>query len=135
MKHFSCSIETIVHSKHRYSTLGDWTVSKNGKLRIKVSKMRNWKYEFLCGIHELIESALCKNSNITSKMVDKFDLRHLDLDEPGNDRRAPYHLEHLIAESIERVLASRLFIDWNTYTKEVNSLFKGNKKCQVKRSK
>jgi hypothetical protein len=124
MKHFSCNIKTIDHRQHRYSTLGDWTFTKSGKFRIRVSKLPDWRYEFLCGIHELIESALCFNKGISPKVVDKFDMSNLDLPEPGENPRAPYYFEHRLAEGIEKLVAHHLKVDWEKYTKAVDKLFK-----------
>ena len=38
-----------------------------------------------------------------------------DLDDPGDDPRAPYHLEHLTASAIERRLALELGVSWDAY--------------------
>ena len=47
-------IRSIPHKKHRYETVGDYYTLKNGKTVVHVSDMHNWKYEFLCAIHELV---------------------------------------------------------------------------------
>lgn len=36
-------------------------------------------------------------------------------DEPGDDPHAPYKREHQFAETIERLLANELEVDWNAY--------------------
>jgi hypothetical protein len=43
-------------------------------------------------------------------------------DEPGHDPRAPYHVEHVIAEEIEMLLAKKLGVNWQEYTDRVNAL-------------
>ena len=70
---------------------------------------------YLVAIHELVEAFLCKQNFITPKMVDDFDLAHPELDDPGGDTRAPYHIQHLYATSVEVILAHQVGIDWDKY--------------------
>lgn len=117
---FKSNIETIPHSKQRYETIGDWKIDKAGNIKIKVSSLGDWRFEFLVGIHELIEVVLCRHRGITGQSVDEFDMSHLDLDEPGEDPQAPYHKEHMLAMDIERMLASELSVDWEEYSKAID---------------
>lgn len=68
-------IKTIPHKEHRYDTVGNWWFDEKGNLEIRVSDMKNWKYEFLVALHELVESALCKSRNIKEKDVTNFDVQ------------------------------------------------------------
>ena len=46
-----------------------------------------------------------------------------ELDEPGDDPRAPYHREHEFAGCVERLLAHELGIDWNDYEDALDALY------------
>ena len=114
-------IEVVPHSTQRYNTIGDWQWFGD-TLQIKVSDMGDWKKEFLVGIHELIEVALCKHSGVTEEEVDAFDLSHPELHEPGDDCNAPYHWQHMTAISIEDILIDRLKVDTNEYEDKMEEL-------------
>ena len=120
-------IETIDHSQQRYPTVGDWQIDKAGNLHITVSKMSDQRYEFLVGMHEVIEAYLALHAGISPAAVDKFDRAYEakrkpgDDSEPGDDPRAPYNKQHVFAERIERLLATELGVDWSAYSKEVES--------------
>ena len=132
-------ISTISHNKQRYPTVGDWHFRKLTEyidhLDIYVSRMNNTDYEFLVGIHELIEAYLCRKRGIKEEDVTKFDIyfeEHREENqklfgddfpiEPGNDSMAPYFLEHQFATKIEKLVAAELEIDWDEYDKTVNEL-------------
>ncbi len=124
-------IKTIPHKDQAYPTCGDWRFNENEDLNIFVSDMKNWKYEALVAVHELIEVILCKDRGITTEEVDEFDKmfekeredgKWLDGEEPGNDPRAPYKREHEFATLIEQQLAAKLNVDWPHYDKTVNNL-------------
>lgn len=121
-------IKTIPHSQHRYETVGDWWFDKSGALQIRVSDMGNWKYEALVAVHELVEVLQCKYLRISTASVDKFDKEFErvrkpgNTDEPGDDSRAPYRVQHGIATGVERILAALLGVDWNKYDAKINSL-------------
>jgi hypothetical protein len=120
-------INTIPHSKQRYETVGDWFF-KNGKLIINVSRMSDWRYEFLVAVHELVEVMCCMVSKVPQQDVDAFDIafemkrKPGNTDEPGDDPKAPYRVQHCIATGVERILASVLGVAWSQYDAEVNSL-------------
>ncbi len=121
-------IESIPHEEHRYTTVGDWFYDADGTLRIKVSKLSDWRYEALVAIHELVEVMLCKQAGITVAETDKFDKefeakRTEDNDEePGDQPEAPYVRQHCIATGIERLLAAELGVNWKPYDKELIDL-------------
>ncbi len=114
-------IKTIPYSKMRYETCGDWWWDKIGSLQVRVSDMRNWKYELLVAFHEIIETYLCKDRGIPEREVTRFDIES-GLDDPGRSKKAPYHREHMFAEKLEKLFAKELGVDWNKYDKSVMEL-------------
>lgn len=121
-------IKTIEHKDQVYPTVGDWRFDEEGNLKIFISNMNNWKYEFLVAFHELAEVMLCKDRGISQESVDKFDIdfennrEERNVDEPGDDPHAPYRKEHFFATSIERLMAAELGVDWGEYGKVVENL-------------
>lgn len=120
-------IRTIPHHAQRYETVGDWFFDEEG-LHIRVSKMSDQRYEWLVGIHELVEVLLCKAAGITQEEVDAFDMAYEkkrpegDDSEPGDDLQAPYALQHSIATGVERVVAAFLGVSWSLYDADIQSL-------------
>lgn len=119
----------VPHRKQRYETVGDWVPGKPTEIR--VSKMRDERYEFLVALHEMIEYELCKMSGVTDKEVVAFDVSfeaerrrniHPADAEPGNDPRAPYRKEHEFATSVEMMVARRLGVRWSDYEKTLLAL-------------
>lgn len=124
-------ISVIPHDQHRYETVGDYFVDKDGVNQFRVSDMGNEDYEFLVAIHELIEEHLTRRRGLTEPEIMAFDEmlekeraegKHSDSDEPGFDARAPYQKEHTIATGIEQMLAGHMGIDWNKYDETVMGL-------------
>jgi hypothetical protein len=132
-------IDTIPHAEQRYPTVGDWKFAAEGGaitklgltkevLNIKVSEMDNLDYEFLVGLHEMIEAYLCFKRGVPEEAITDFDkmfeaTRPEDnTDEPGDHPNAPYRKEHFFATSIERLVAAELGVDWFEYDKIVVNL-------------
>ena len=121
-------IKTIPHQNHRYETVGDWWFNRDGDLEVRVSKMGNWRYESLVALHELVEVLLCKHERISTASVDAFDIAFEkkrnagNTDEPGDDAKSPYRIQHGIATGVERIVAALLGVDWNKYEAKINSL-------------
>jgi hypothetical protein len=124
--------ETIPMKKQRYITVGDYFESPKNEWHFRISQMKDWRFEFLVLLHELIEWALCKYRGITEPDIKKFDEmfeaerlqgKHTDDEEPGEDKRAPYRKQHLFAEKIERMVAIALRVNWKKYSNEVMSLY------------
>jgi hypothetical protein len=120
-------IKTIPHKEMRYETCGDWFY-EGETLHIRVSKMSDWRYEFLVALHELVEVFLCRYSGVGQKQVDRFDIAYEkkrkegDESEPGDSTKAPYRTQHCIATGIERIVAAFLGVVWADYDKEIQSL-------------
>ena len=119
-------IKTILHKEQFYPTIGDWGFMPDGNLIIKVSDMSNPDYEFLVGLHELVEAYLCKKAGIDQQDVTNFDIafecnrKEGNVDEPGNDPQAPYHQQHIYATIVEKDMARALGVNWEEYDKFVN---------------
>jgi len=116
-------IKTIPDKQQRYNTVGDYQTTEAGTQLLSVSDMNNWKHEFLIAIHELIESALCKDKGITDEVIDAFDMNYeanrVQTDttsEPGDSPDAPYHDAHVFATNLEKMMATELGVDWEEYS-------------------
>ena len=143
------SIETIDHKDQPYDTCGDWRfedpagkpisqagamrheIGGNGHdcvLRIRVSKLGDWRYEMLVAVHELCETLMCMKDGVHVEKVDEFDKAFEaaraegNEDEPGDDPKAPYNRQHCIATAVERLMCAQLGCDWKTYDAKVLSL-------------
>lgn len=117
---FNIRIDTIPHSNQRYNTVGDWYYDETLRVpRIFVSQMSDWKYEFLVGLHEMVEWVLCSTSNITPKQVDEWDMSHAESDDPGSIIECPYFYQHKTAVLVEKIVCHIMNIDWNVYEDEI----------------
>jgi hypothetical protein len=121
------TIETIPHKDQRYSTIGDWRFI-GPDLLITVSQEILNKEDgvakaMLIGIHELVEAFLCWSFGISQESVDAFDMAMIpsSVPEPGDLPGAPYHDQHVVAEMIERMLASYLMVNWEEYEEEIET--------------
>jgi hypothetical protein len=119
------TIKTIPHADHRYPTCGDWWFDDAGNLEIRVSDMGDWKKELLVARHEVDEAVLCRAHGVDQKAVDAFDMSEEGQasEEAGEERTAPYHLEHMTAYAAELALMIPLGVDFNDYNEAINKLF------------
>lgn len=118
-------IETIPHQNQRYDTCGDWWSDADGTWQIRVSAMNQPWAEFLVGLHELVEMALCVRDGVEEQAVTDFDTGWEpigNLLEPGDDPTAPYYEQHQAACGIERMVAAQLGISWPWYEATVDAL-------------
>ena len=115
------SIETIDHGDQRYDTCGDWTWDR-GALRIYISETGNENYNFLIGIHEMIEAYLCAINGIPEQDVTDFDMVFAGDGEPGDSPDAPYHDQHMQASEVEFKLAPVLGVEWDKYEAAIGGL-------------
>lgn len=128
----SITIEFIDHQDQRYPTPGDWFWGDDKKvLHIRVSKMGDWRSEFIVSMHEVFEALACKDAGINEEEVTKFDLNfeeernrgmHGKQDEPGSDVRAPYLVQHEQATILEAMACEFLRLRWIQHEQNVNSL-------------
>ena len=117
-------IRTIPHRCQRYNTLGDYRVLE-GIMRIWVSEMGNEDYNFLIGVHELIEFYLTQRVGISEESITNFDVHHPELDDPGSSALAPYHKEHMLALKIEKQLAKFMGVNWSNYERRMEDICAG----------
>ena len=118
-------IETIPHDEQRYDTVGDYFIVPNGDIHVLVSGTLSWQYSALVALHELVELLLCKDKGITNEAIDEFDLNwkpHSRYTEPGNDPKAPYHIQHKFATRIEKLMAKALSVDWKLYNAFIDQM-------------
>jgi hypothetical protein len=116
-------IETIRHDRQRYPTLGDYWADPDGTWHIRVSEMGDPRYSLLIGLHEMVEFALCEQRGIAEPDIAAFDIAHPELDDPGASPQAPYHVEHMFAEGLERHFAEGLGVDWQQYETDCKAMF------------
>jgi hypothetical protein len=115
------TIKTIPHESQRYPTVGDYLLSPEGSIEIRVSNMGDWRFEALVAVHELVEALLCLERGIDFSAIDRWDMGTRDPD-PGANPAAPYHLEHQTAETFERILANELGVSWAIYERYLEGL-------------
>jgi hypothetical protein len=123
-------LKTISRSKQRYPTVGDYFTKPNGRehTSVRVSEMGNWRYEFLVGVHELVEWALIRYHGVSEQEVDAWDLKYEaerkagDLSESGDAVGCPYAREHTFATCVERLVAIALDVNWKEYNKFIEEL-------------
>ena len=78
----------------------------------------------MVAVHGLVEALLCKAHRVTTEAVDAWDMGPgKELEEPGDDPRAPYHREHEFASCVERLLAHEFDIEWNGYEDPLDALY------------
>lgn len=100
-------IKIIPDAKHRYMTAGDYFY-KNGEWKIRVSNSLDNDGQFAVIIHEMIELYLTQKHGITEQTIKEYDLKHKDLEEPGDSPNAPYHKEHAFATIIEKLVLKEI---------------------------
>jgi hypothetical protein len=104
---------TIQTGTPRFGGVGDWPDYST----IVVKAMPDWRFEFLVGLHELVEATICKQRGVTAVEVDAWDAKAENADLAGEDARAPYHQAHLWATEIELRMAVMLEVDLDLYDK------------------
>jgi len=97
--------------------------AKQPQWKFQVIDLDNEDYELLIFIHELIEWRLTQKHGVSEEDITAFDKKHLEADEPGSLKEAPYHKEHMAADAIERMVAILLGVEWNDYEEAINKKF------------
>ena len=109
-------IKFIPQAEQRYDTCGDFFRDDDGVVHFRISQMGDPAYEMAVLIHELAEFIRCEQDGVTIEQVDAWDMGEgKDLDEPGNDPRAPYHAQHVFATAVERAFIEGMGITWDEY--------------------
>ena len=128
-------VDVIPHNEQRYETCGDW-FWEGETLYIKVSKMSDWRREFLIAWHELFECMWSKQNGVTQEAVDAFDMKfladqkkgdHPDEEEPGDNPNCPCYIGHQLGVAFEQLACIELKEDWIKYNEEVDSLCRDEK--------
>lgn len=123
-------ISTVPDDQQRYNTVGDYYVNEKGERVFVISDMKDWRFELLTAVHELVESAICRHRGVTDEMIDQFDLEYDakraagDVSEPGDSPEAPYYEAHQFANQLEQMLGKELDVDWEEYATVVDKLMK-----------
>lgn len=121
-------VKTIPHSQQRYETVGDWFYGSDGTWRFRISNLGDWRMELAVAVHEIVECALCRYAGIPTVEIDNFDKDFEacrvegNTDEPGDDPKALYHVQHCIATGVERIVIALLGVSWKEYDDKINSL-------------
>jgi uncharacterized protein (DUF1697 family) len=130
MKKQKIQVEIVPLKKQRYETLGDY-YEKAGVLHFKITNTGNPFYNKLILIHELIEQTLTEAMGIKESTILRHDLEFeklikdgkVDPDaEPGEHKNSPYRREHILAETVERLMLNHLNLE--TYAEYNKKLFK-----------
>jgi hypothetical protein len=117
-------IHFIPQEKQRYHTVGDWGAPW-GIDTVRATRLSNDDHSFLIAIHELVEMYLCQRDCVSQQVVDEWDMNYDGGGEPGEHPNAPYKWQHQRAETVERVLAEILGVDWGFYQKEIDRALEG----------
>ena len=120
-------IQVIENSQHRPGISGaDWFYTKEGDLKVRVSKMSDWRYEVCLALHEVVEAILCKYNGIAYTVVDEFDRPYEeakdDVTNTGDITNCPYRKEHCLATAAERIVAAELDVPWKEYDDELSRI-------------
>lgn len=123
-------IRSIASDDHRYPTCGDYIFDKDADtLTIYVSKMGDWRSELAVAIHEMVESVSCLASDVDLMEIDRFDFqfekdridgKYSKTEEPGDNKLAPYHEQHVAATLVEKSACDAVRIDWQNHEENVN---------------
>ena len=97
------NIETIPHGDQRYPTVGDYWDDENGVMQVRVSDMKDWRYEALVVIHELVEMFLTKHRGIPEHEISEFDIKF-------EQSRADQLVMRRARRSSARALSQRTFL-------------------------
>ena len=123
------NIETIPHGEQRYPTVGDYWDDPNGVVQVRVSDMKDWRYEALVVIHELIEMFLTKHRDIAEQAISDFDIKFeqsrdqgLVAGEPGDHTMRPTVASISSRRTWSDLLSAELDVDWFEYDRDVDAL-------------
>jgi hypothetical protein len=118
-------METVSAGEMPYPTAGEVLWEAPDFLHIKVlegiesNHPEGLYHALLVGLHEFVEMILCRRQQVSYEEICKWDIDHLDADEPGQLPDAPYHRQHMAAENLEQLLAWMLKLNLNEYDEAV----------------
>ncbi len=109
--------------------MGDYWEDEGGVEQVRVSEMKDWRYELLVAVHELVEMGITRHRGIPEQVISDFDVafeksreERLIVGEPGDHPQSPYRREHFFATNLERLFAAELDVDWFEYERYVDGL-------------
>ena len=108
-------IKIIPQAKQRYATYGDYWIDYTGTLQVRVSDFENPDHVLRIAVHEVVEAMRCLRDNVSFNSIDKFDLEHLDSEDPGCLPEAPYHAQHMDSLELEGLMCEQDNEGWVTY--------------------
>lgn len=108
--------------RYKVFSAGDYWRTAENTVQIRVADLRNPNMEFLIALHELVEEWLCNKRGIKETDIQKFDIEHSHLFEPGNEPDAPYYNEHQVATIIEMIMCRELDIKWSDYDEAIGKI-------------
>jgi hypothetical protein len=116
-------IEFVPQHRQRYASVGDYWEKENEYVFSITEFPDNPEYSVAILQHELHEFFRNKQLGIKIEDVDKFDLEHPELDDPGLSKEAPYHKTHMESDAIERLSIIFSGGDWVDYETAIDRLF------------
>ena len=116
------SIEVCEPDEMANGQAGNYFPDEDGVIHIQVCRQKNEQYQFLITLHELYEEIATRLNGIHERDITEFD-KLSDAEgwegEPAENPKSIYYKEHFQADSLERLVAAFLGIDWRTYEKEI----------------
>jgi hypothetical protein len=97
-------------------------------IEFRITEFKNPAYSYAILLHELHEKIRNDQLGISDESVDRFDLEHPELADPGMSPDAPYHITHMEADVLERLFIILSGNNWIEYEKAIKDLF--NKKVK-----
>ena len=94
--------------------LDDYGIDKN-ELWFQIKDTGVELYNLILLVHAMVEYMTTQARGIPLAIIDKFDDRHQDSEEPGDEVNSPYRNEHNMAVGIERILCAYMNIPWKVY--------------------
>lgn len=115
----------------RYKTIGDWYTKQDKEtndevVRIETVDLGDANMNALVLLHEFVEYLLCTADGVTQEEVDEYDMENQDAqdeEELGENEDAPYHRQHMIADGVERIVASVMEVPWLDYSETVDKKY------------
>lgn len=117
----SISAYFIPHYKQNYNTAGNY-LYLGDKLVFYISTLEKREYEVALLVHEIAEALICNLRGIKEKDITKWDLEHIESDDPGSIKGAPYYKEHREATRVEMLICKILGIKWSEYSESFSKL-------------
>lgn len=117
----SISAYFIPHNQQNYETAGNYLYIGN-KLVFYISNLEKREYEVALLVHEIAEALICNLRGIKEKDITKWDLDHIESDDPGSIKGAPYYKEHAFATKLEKLIIEELGQNWKKHDKSYEKL-------------